>query len=58
VPRLDEEQDVERLEKRRLDREEIARQDARCLSLQELTPRQAPAGGRTDAGAAKQRGRA
>ena len=33
--------------------EEIASQDARCLCLQELAPRRAPTGGRTDAGAAK-----
>ena len=44
-PDLNEEQDVERLEKRGLDREEIARQDPCCLSLQELAPRQATAGG-------------
>jgi hypothetical protein len=50
-PDLDEEQDVEGLEERRLDGEEVACQDARCLSLQELAPRRTPAGGRTDAGA-------
>ena len=53
-PDLDEEQDVKRLEKRGLDREEIARQDAGYLSLQELAPRQAPAGAGPTLRAAKQ----
>src|SRR5665811_1668947 len=51
---LDEEQDVERLQERRLDREEVAREDTRRLSLQEPAPANAPAGSRTDAAAAEQ----
>jgi len=55
-PELDEEQDVERLEHRRLDGEEVAREDAMGLRGEELAPRwTGPARCRSEAVAQQQR---